>query len=131
MGARIHGADELIADLDSVPDRGVETFKKVVGRGAYNVKSDWKKAWEAIRAPRTHIPHLVRGIGYDVTVTGTLISAEIGVDPRNRQAFLSKIIEDGTLTSAPHPGPVPALDAEMPRFEAAVAKAAQELLEER
>lgn len=130
MGARIHGADELIADLESVPDRAVEKFKKVAGRGGFNIKSDWRKAWEAIRAPRTHIPHLIRGIGYDVNVTGTVITVEVGVDPKNRQAFLSEIIEDGTLTSAPHPGPVPALDAEAPRFEAAVAKAAQELLEE-
>ncbi len=39
MGAKIHGADELIADFDSAAERGVETFKKVVGRGAFNIKS--------------------------------------------------------------------------------------------
>lgn len=132
MGARMHGMDEWIDDLASVPDRAPREFRQVVSKGALNIKNDWRERWAAIRAAKTHIPHLVRGIGYDITERGQVISAEIGVDPKNRQAFLSKIIEDGTLgRSAPHPGPVPALDAEMPRFEAAAAKVAQELLEQR
>jgi hypothetical protein len=129
MGARVRGMDEWLADLDSLEERAPKAFRAVVSKGAFNIKTDWRKRWEAIRAPKTHIPHLVRGIGYDITEKGAVVSAEIGVDARNRQAFLARIIEDGTLTSAPHPGPVPALDAEMPRFEAAAAKVAQELLE--
>lgn len=129
MGTTTRGLDELIADLESLPERARKAFPPVVSRGAVQIKLDWKARWKAITSPRTHIPHLLRGIGYDTTNTADRFSAEIGVDPKNRQAFLARVIEEGTLTSPPHPGAVPALDAEDPKFVEAVAKVAVDLLD--
>jgi hypothetical protein len=131
MGTRVRGMDEWLADLDSLEERAPKAFRAVVSKGAFNIKADWRKRWEAIRAPRTHIPHLGRGIGYDLTETPQVISADIGVDPKNRQAFLAEIIEHGTQTSAPHPGALPALEVESPRFSSAAEKVAYDLLAER
>ena len=128
MGTTTHGLDELIADLEAFPARADKAFPKVLSRGALNIKTDWRARWETIRSARTHIPHLLRGVGYDTSGGRGTFGAEIGVDAKNRQAFLARIIESGTLTSPPHPAAVPALDAEDPRFVDAVAKVAVDLL---
>jgi hypothetical protein len=130
VGVHVRGLDELIHDFETLPERGHKIWPSVLSRGGVQIKLDWKARWEAIRSPRTHIPHLIRGIGYDTHSTaGGTYSVEVGVDPKNRQAFLSKVIEDGTLTSAPHPGAIPALDTEEPKFVQAVADVAVDLVE--
>jgi len=131
MGVTVHGIDEFIADLEALPETSAKAFRQVVSRGGVQIKQDWKKRWEAIRSPRTHIPHLIRGIGYDLSETGSTFTATVGVIDTNRQAFLAEIIENGTLTSAPHPGGPPALEAELPRMAAAAEKVAADLLEGR
>jgi hypothetical protein len=131
MGVSIDGMDEWIADLDTLPERAPKVFRGVMSRAGVQIKLDWKARWEAIRDARSHIPHLPRGIGYDTGESKGVYTVKVGVDPKNRQAFLAKVIEDGTLTSAPHPGGIPALNAEVPRMERAALKAAEDLLAER
>lgn len=132
MGVTVRGMDEWLAILESVPERAPRAFIPVMKRAGGNIKDDWKATWRAAVHPNTHIPHLLRGIGYDEpTAKGFNYRVEVGVDPKNRQAFLSKIIEYGTLTSGPHPAGVPALEAEAPRMARWAEKVAQDLLEHR
>jgi len=127
MGVEISGMDEWLRDLESLPERAPEKFKKVISRAGVQMKLDWRGRWQSM--PHKHIPHLVRGIGYDTKEKGAVYSVEVGVAETSRQAFLAKIIEYGTLTSGPHPGGQPALDAEAPRTAEAAGKAAEDLLE--
>lgn len=134
MGVRVVGMDELLRDLRTLPDRAGRVFPKVLSKGGLNIKGDWRRRWtEATRpgrrGPYGHIPHLLRGIGYDTSALKDAWSATIGVDSKNRQAFLSKILTYGTLTSGPHDAGLAALDVEDPRFVQAVADAAVELLD--
>ena len=128
MGVKITGMDEWLRDLETLPERAPKAFRGVASRAGVQMKLDWRGRWQAM--PHKHIPHLVRGIGYDLTENGPTWSIELGIDPKNRQAFLAEIIERGTLTSGPHPGGIPALEAEAPKMSAAALKVAGDLLEE-
>lgn len=130
MGARITGMDEWLHTLESLPERAPKEFRLVVKRGGVQIKKDWQARWNAIKSMPTHIPHLVRGVGFETSEKGSTYSVEVGVNPRNKQAFLSKIVEYGTLTSAPHPAGKPSLDAEVPKMERYALKVAGDLLEE-
>ena len=130
MGARIHGMAELLAHLEAIPAEAEKKFGRVVGRGAMNIKADWKRRWSPrIGGGLEHLPHVVRGIGYDTTERATHFLAEIGVIKTNPQASLAHFAEMGSINNAPNPGGLPALRAEDPRFVQAVQDAAVELLE--
>lgn len=128
MGVKITGMDEWIRDLDTLPERAPKKFKGVISRAGVQIKLDWRGRWQSM--PHKHIPHLVRGIGYDTSEKGNTFSVEVGVDPKNRQAFLAKIITYGTLTSGPHNAGQDALDTEVPKMERAALDVAVELLDE-
>lgn len=135
MGADIDGMAEWQETLRSLPERAPKEFRQIMRRAGGNIKDDWLARWEAIRSPRTHIPHLLRtgrnGLGYDESEPRPGVFAiEVGVASTNRQAFLAEIIENGSQTSPPHPGGVPALEAETPRMERYALKVAGDLLEE-
>ena len=131
MGVTTRGLDEWLADLQSLPARAPKAFAPVVSKGALNIKNDWLARWKAIARANTHIPHLIRrgGIGYDTARHGDTYSADIGIPDSNRQAFLAGIIEGGTHTSPPHPGALPALEDEAPRFAQAAADVGVDLLD--
>jgi len=131
MGVKVTGLDELIRDLEAVSEKGGKKFAAVVGKGATNIKRDWQRRWSPrIGGGRQDLPHVVRGIGYDrVPEKGPRFVAEIGVSKRNPQASLAHFAEFGLVGQAPHPGGLPSLLAEEPRFVQAVADAAVELLE--
>jgi hypothetical protein len=129
MGARITGLDDLIHDLEAIPVEAPKKLGRVVGRGAMNIKAEWKRRWSPVGAAPHQLPHVVRGIGYDTTETPTRILAEIGVSKRNPQASLAHFPEFGSLNNAPMPGGLPSLRSEDPRFVKAVGDAAVELLE--
>ena len=131
MGARAVGFDELERDLELFAERGQKTFRGVVKRGAQNIKDDWRLRWEGIQHHPTHIPHLPRGVGYDIDEATGRWLADIGVHPRNRQAFIAHIIEFGSRNNPPHPAGQDSLDAEEPRFVNAVLDAAVSLLDGR
>jgi hypothetical protein len=131
VGVRVTGLDEWIRDLETLPKRAPEAFRPVMKRAGQNMKTDWRTRWEAIRHEPTHLPHLPRGIGYDTDDDGVTYGVEVGVNPANAQAFLAEIIEYGTLRTAGHPAGVAVLEAEVPRAQAAVEKAAADLLDGR
>ena len=129
MGARIVGMDEWLAALKTLPERAPEKFKKVMGQGGNNIKKDWSARWQAM--PHEHLPHLVKlsSFGYEVTQKGWTFSVEVGVKPHRLQTRLASFVEFGTLTSRPHPGGRPAIEAEAPRTAQWAAKAAMDLLD--
>jgi hypothetical protein len=128
MGVTVTGMDEWLRDLRTLPERAPKTLRDVALQAGRRMTADWRGRWQAM--PHRHIPHLVRGIGLDLTERGFTFEAEVGIDPMNRQAGLAEIIEYGTLTSGPHPGGIPALEAEAPKMSAAALKVAGDLLEE-
>lgn len=129
MGVVVRGLDEFVRDLESLAERARRRFPKVVSRGALNIKTDWRARWDAIKQPRTHIPHLVDGIGYDTDDSPPEWSASIGVARSNSQAPLAHLLEFGSVNNPPYPGGQASLDDEEPRFVQAVAEAAEELLD--
>lgn len=128
MGVTVTGLDELLDDLESLPARAQEQFPGVLSRGALQIKLDWKRRWSPVGAAPHQLPHVVRGIGYDLYRHGTNLSAEIGVSRRNPQASLAFFAEFGLPTQAPHPGGAPALRTEAPKYVKAVADLAEKLL---
>jgi hypothetical protein len=105
----------LAAALVRVPAETLVGARAVVQRGALNIKRDWQQRWSGHR----HFPALPAAITYDTTMAGPIINAEIGPDKGRPAGALGNIIEFGTRNNAPIPGGLPALQAEMPRFEAA------------
>lgn len=120
------GFDELARDLDRAAGKASAEVRKVVAKGALNVKADWRKRWTGLG----HLPHLPRAIGYDVTVKGSTITGEIGPDASKKQAAIAPVVEFGSINNAPIPGGRPALDAEEPRFIKALEDLAVKLVEE-
>jgi hypothetical protein len=128
LGSSVSGMDEWLRDLRTLPERAPKAFRGVMSRAGVQIKLDWKRRWSEVTHPQGHIPHLIRGIGYDLSETTTRFRVTVGVASNNRQAFLSKILEYGTLTSAPHPAGQLSLDAEVPKMEKAVGQVAEDLL---
>lgn len=118
---------EWASKLDTAAKVMPKEATKVVSKGALNIKNAWRKAWTG----HPHIRHLPRAVTYDLTKTLTATEAEIGPDKALTQGPLGHIIEYGTPGghNAPIPGGLPALDAEAPRFEQAIADLATKELE--
>lgn len=121
------GLNELRAVLEGAADDAVDGARKVVAKGALNIKKDARRFASGI----AHAPSYPYSIGYDVKVSGTTVSAEIGPDKAKRQGALGNILEYGTVNNAPYAHLGPALDIEGPRFVAAVEKLGADLLEDR
>lgn len=121
------GLKELRAVLDGADREILPEVGKVVSKGALNIKRDWQARWRGL----TRLPGLARTITYDTETRGQIASAEIGPDHRRGgQAPLAHIPEYGMpqTNTPPHPGGRPALEAEAPRFERALADVAGDLL---
>lgn len=125
MGAKLTGADELIADLNYAAEHVVDETKKVVKRGAQNIKRDTQAKWAGAR----YAPSLASAVTYDVDVLSKAVRAQIGPDKSRRQGALGNIYEYGVPGTAPQPALSPALDAEEPRFVKALEDMAGDLLE--
>jgi hypothetical protein len=121
----IDGLRRLAADLDAAAHVAPEEARKVVAKGALNIKKDWRRAWTGLR----HAPALPYAITYDTKLTGDRASAEIGPDKDRRQGALGNLIEYGSVKNAPIPGGLPALEREAPRFEKALTDLAARTLE--
>lgn len=131
MAIRVTGLREVIVEFGAAESRALPEVTGVVSKGALNVKKDWQKAWKAARSGgrgRTHIPALYAAVNYDVYTVPGAVRAEIGPDLGRRQGWLGHELEFGSPTNAPHPGGQPALDAEAPRFEAAMVELTRKLL---
>jgi hypothetical protein len=103
----------------------VGEMRNIVNRGAFSVKKDWQRRWSG----HQHIRGLPHTITYDTEVSRDTASAEIGPDKnRGGQAPLAHLIEYGSVNNPPLPGGAPALEAEAPKFEAAIAAKAEKLV---
>jgi hypothetical protein len=122
---RATGLAALQAALGELPDETIREAKKVVGQGALNIKRGTQRRWRGL----AHLPHLPAAVTYDVTRSGSVISAEIGADRSRLQGKLAWIPEYGSPTSAPRPGLAPELDAEAPKFERYVEQLGVDVLE--
>jgi hypothetical protein len=116
-----------IRDLERAADTVEDRSEKVVSKGALNVKNAWRARWEGY----PHIRDLPRAVTYDLHRHAGGVTAEIGPDKLLKQGPLGNLIEFGSVNNAPIPGGLPALAAEEPRFEGAVADLGEKLLEER
>lgn len=115
----IDGADglkALIADLEREARVAPAEARKVVQKGAQNIKTDWRRRWSG----HPHAPRLPSAVGYDTRILGPLCEAEIGPDKDKPQGALGNLFEYGSVKNAPIPGGAPALEAERPKFEAAM-----------
>lgn len=108
--------DRLVADMGAASRKVPAEVRKVVQKGSLNIKNDWREAWTG----HAHAPSLPYAVTYDTTVKGTVVEGEIGPDKDKRQGALGNIYEFGTPNNAPIPGGQPSLDAEEPRFIAAL-----------
>jgi hypothetical protein len=121
------GWKELGHDLNQASERIVEDGKKIVGQGCLNIK---KQAQQIIRdrSVRGYLPHYPRSISYDVTANGDSITGVVGPDAAKLQGGLARIIEYGSVNSAPIPHLSPSLDDETPRFARYVAELGEKLI---
>lgn len=110
------GFDELSGALRAAAEQAPEETRKVVEKGAVEIKKEWRRRWTGL----AHAPAVGRAVTYDVTASGSTVSAEIGPDKAKRQGALGNLIEFGSINNAPRPGGLPALEAERPRFEDAM-----------
>lgn len=120
----VEGVDRLVADLDKAISTAIPEITAVLSKGALNIKKDWQGRWKGLK----HAPATPYSIGYDIAVTPGAITATIGPDKNKRQGALGNLLEFGSLNNAPRPGGSPALDAEAPKFEAALDALMEKLL---
>lgn len=106
-----------VADLlVKAPGVAVREARKVVAKGALNIKTDARRRVSG----STYFPRLAAAITYDSHDTPTGAWAEVGPDHAKPQGELGFIRELGTLKSAPEPYMAPAGEAEKPKFEKAM-----------
>lgn len=116
--------ERLAADLADAPLRLAADIVPVVSRGALNIKNDWRDRLSGL----PHLPHLPDAITYDLDVKLGRISAEVGPDKSRRQGPLGSIAEFGSVNNPPRLDGQHALDAETPKYFAAVEAVAQNAL---
>lgn len=114
--------EALALDLGAAPERVLAGLGPVVSKGALNIKNDWRASLSGL----PHLPHLPAAIGYDMDVSPDGASAEIGPDKDKKQGPIGSIVEFGTSKNPPRLDGQRALDAEEPRFEAALADLIEE-----
>lgn len=110
------GLSALAAELEHAARVAPDEARKVVQKGALNIKKDWRRRWSGM----AHLPRLPYAVTYDTTFSGQQAGAEIGPDKDRPQGALGNIPEFGTVNNAPIPGGAPALESERPRFERAM-----------
>lgn len=112
----------LARDLDGAAGDVDREARKVVARGALNIKNDARRRVSG----HGHLPAYPYSITYDLLAG--VVGAEIGPDKRRNQGPLGNIIEYGGLREAPIPHMGPAADKEMPGFRDALEKLAERLV---
>jgi hypothetical protein len=116
---------KLAADLGEIPVKAVPEVRAITQKGALNIKQDWQARWRG----HPTFPALPSAVSYDTRITAGFVEAEIGPDKGRRQGALGNIIEFGTPNNAPIPAGMPALNAELPKYEKALAEALTKLME--
>ncbi|GAB3376241.1 hypothetical protein [Amycolatopsis echigonensis] len=114
--------DRLARDLEAVPAETLPKFKKVVEKGAVNIK-------QGMRADATGhrtYPYFFRSINYDIKDQG--LGAEIGPDKDMIQGDLGNLLYFGRSKTAPVLDINGPLHKETPRFEGAIGDVAEDIL---
>lgn len=126
----------LLQDLVNAPARITPAVTAVVVKGALNIKTDMRTRFTEQRVGN-YLPHFARSITYDLIPEGNIVSAEIGPVSAEMQGDMGAAIEYGSVTrrnsaggkvNAPMPFAYPSLDAEEPKFLAALAVVAETVL---
>ncbi|MEO3922710.1 hypothetical protein ABGB07_02325 [Micromonosporaceae bacterium B7E4] len=117
--------DRWVVDLDEAVRVAPAESRKVVQKGALNIKTDAQRRIGGLR----HAPSYPSSITYDTTETATGVYAEIGPDKNRRQGALGNLLEYGSVNNPPHPHMIPAGEAEVPKFEKAMEDLAAKPLE--
>lgn len=112
---------QLAADFDRAADVAPAEARKVVAKGALNIKTDARRR----RAGSTWFPRLPAAITYESHITPSGGYADVGPEHGRPQGNLGHIPEYGSLRTAPEPYMAPAADAELPRFERTMADLAE------
>jgi hypothetical protein len=120
VGIDLSGLDALTADIEGTRAVIEREGRAVVSKGALNIKNDWRT--NAMASAGRHARLYPYTINYDIAQAGGVIEAEIGPDRSKDQlqAALGAILEFGSVKNAPHNDGGRALEAEEPRFQAAV-----------
>lgn len=128
MGLKMRGLNEFAADLTVATEEIGPALEKVVGKGCNNMKRD---AQNIIRAAshKGYLPHYPRALTYDVTRQGLSVTGVFGPDAALMQGVLARVLEYGTVNSAPIPHVGPAFESEMPRTLRAAGDLAVDLLQ--
>lgn len=124
MGVDIRALQAWIDDLEHADEVLVDKTERIVGRGCFQIKKDWKARWTGF----PHIPHLPNAIRYDVTTRNDVVDGDVYVDEHKRQGELGAIVAWGLGRNSPLPGPLEAIAAEEPKFQRALADMLEELL---
>ncbi|WP_326565079.1 hypothetical protein VSH64_24875 [Amycolatopsis rhabdoformis] len=114
--------DALADDLEAVAAKATPKVKKVVEKGANNVKNGMR----ADASGHASFKHFSRSITYDITHDG--LGAEIGPDKDLIQGALGNLIYFGRSDTAGVVDINPPLDKETPRFADALADVAEDIL---
>lgn len=113
-------AKKLAADLADIPDELHDEVRKVVSRGALNIKNGMQRDARSVGQTR----HLSRAIDYDMNSD---TEAEIGPNLAKTQGPLG-ILYTGTSRHGPVLSVNGPADREEPRFELALIQAVEKLL---
>lgn len=106
--------EKLARDLQQEAVVTPAAVRAVVGKGAVNVKKDWRRSAAGI----AHAPRYPLSIGYD-----WIGPFAVAVGPENtaeNQGFLGEVLEFGGAHNAPRNDGQQALDAEAPKFQKAI-----------
>jgi hypothetical protein len=115
MGAKASGLKDLSEDFQKAIRNAIPDAKKITGKGSLNVKKEAQRIIKAA-SKRGYLPHYPRAISYDVEAHGAVVSSEIGPKTEKLQGGLGRLLELGSVNSAPIPHLDPALTAEENTF---------------
>lgn len=114
--------DRLADDLEAVAAEAAPKVKKVVEKGAVNIKNGMRQ--DATGHPRSR--YFPSSISYDITDGG--MGAEIGPDKDRVQGDLGNLLYFGSSNNAPVLDINAPLRKEEPRFADALADVAEDIL---
>lgn len=128
---------KLAEDLEGAQQRIEAAVEPIIKRGAQNIKTETQRRLRGIltgrgmaRSGGQRLQRLssarayVRSISYDVTADDGRVEAEIGPDKTMRQGALGNLLEYGSSNNPPYPHLRPAAEAEQPRTERELLRAA-------
>lgn len=117
---------ELAADLGKIPGKMVAPMIAVVTKSSNSVRDAMRSDASGIG----HAPHFPNSITADVKMKAGLIEGEVGPDKGRTQGPLGNILYFGTSNNGPVLNINGPLDAEAPKFQAAIEVAAGKLFDE-